>query len=340
MLSAQGAEVGVPGQGHASNPKWSPDGQWLAFEVNDYGGALDLYLVRIQDGMATESPTKVTAAGDRGSQFSGGGRVVATPVWHPRGMLFFEGSRSGSNTRFYERRPNSPQVGELLSRSRIDGDLSWATISPDGMWLSFVSDSSGAGDIFRWTYGASEVEKIVSSPYSEMAPQYNEDGSRLVYSRKHRGGQDIFVWEGASPLPWIGGSGDQSRPVWSGQDVVYFTDERGEGRWDIAVSGAPGQKSVVARDVRLPQRATPALTPDGQWVAYGVEDPEQSGRITFSRLSGSGSTSFDSGFAACGEPALIEVESRIYMAYTALSSNDGSDWRKLHIVDVTNLVGN
>ena len=37
-LPALAAEVSVVEKGHASNPAWSANGDYLAFEVNDYGG--------------------------------------------------------------------------------------------------------------------------------------------------------------------------------------------------------------------------------------------------------------------------------------------------------------
>ena len=89
--------------------------------------------------------------------------------------------------------------------------------------------------------------------------------------------------------------------------------------------------------VRLPFRASPALSPDGNWVAYGLDSSEGSDKIWFTKLDGSKTVSYDSGLVACGEPALIKSGSRILLAFTALP-NEGSDWRKLHVVDVTSTI--
>jgi hypothetical protein len=77
----------------------------------------------------------------------------------------------------------------------------------------------------------------------------------LAYSRQNQGGEDMFTWAGENPVPRVGGNGDQSRPSWAGMSLVFFTNERGDDKWDIAVSEAAGQKRTLAKDVRLPLRA-------------------------------------------------------------------------------------
>jgi hypothetical protein len=118
--------------------------------------------------------------------------------------------------------------------------------------------------------------------------------------------------------------------------VAFFSSSRGEGHWDIRVSGATGGRSTtVARNVRLPVRARPAATPDGSAIAWASADPDSGGVIMVSKLDGSGSVSIDTGLVACAEPSLVSVGERVWLAFTALPA-EGADWRKLHIIDVTN----
>lgn len=335
-LTAGAAEVTVSQDGHASNPSWSPDGGWLAYEVNNYGGNIDLFLVQVSNGNPMGSPQKINIPGSS-SSFSSGGSTVAAPSWHPRGIVIFEGSNSGNDNRLYQQTPQGAAAGQLLTSGQISGDLSWPAVSPDGKYVAFVSDVSGSGDIYYWDRASNQVIQAVSSPYSEMAPRYNADGTKLVYSRKNRGSQDLFIWDGSTTSPLVGGNGDQTRPAWSGDSVVFFSNERGDDHWDIAMSTGVGNKKTIARDVRLPQRATPAISPDGRWVAYGVEDPDSSGKIMFTRTDGSTTVSLVTGVVACGEPSLIDVGGRVFLAFTALPS-EGADWRQLHIEDVTSLL--
>lgn len=331
-LSAQAAEIGTTGQGHASNPVWSKDGQWLAFELNTFGGQIDLYVVKVQNGNAVGSPQKVALPGSS-SAFSGGGSIAVAPTWHPQGRLIFEGSNKGGSNRLFDWAPGGQGATELLSSAQIAGDLSWPTIRGDGKAVAFVSDASGLGDIYVWDRGTNAVEQALTSPFTESSPRYGS-GADMAYSRKNRGSEDLFLLQGGASVPLIGGNGDQSRPVWAGTSVLFFSNERGDEHWDLVASAGAGAKNTVARDVRLPDRAAPAVTPDGQWVAYGMADPEKGHVIAFTRIDGSRTVEIDTGLVACGDPSVVEAGGRWFMAFTALPSA-GSDWRGLHVVDIT-----
>lgn len=330
------AEVSVADKGHAFNPAWSQDGQWIAFELNKYQGSADLYVVKIMNGNPVGAPQKVALPGVS-SQFASGGSVATSPTWLAQGMVIFEGSASGRDSRLFFWKPGGQGAGELLSTAQVNGDLSWPTVSPDGKLITFVSDITGSGDIYGWDRGTNKVSMLFTSPFTEAAPRYNADGSKLAYSRKNQGGEDLFTFASGQPAPLMGGNGDQSRPIWAGSQVVFFTDERGQDRWDIAISTAPGTKTVIARDVRLPLRAPPSITPDGRWVVYGVSTPEQANQILFTSLDGARTVKYDSGLVACGEPSVAKVGDRLFLAFTALPS-EGADWRQLHVVDVTDLL--
>lgn len=327
------AEVSVADKGHAFNPAWSPDGQWVAFELNKYQGSIDLYVVKVMNGNPVGAPQKVSLPGGS-SQFASGGSVATAPTWLPQGMVIFEGSSTGKDSRLFFWKPGGQGAGELLSTAQVTGDLSWPTVSPDGKVVTFVSDVTGSGDLYGWDRGTNKVTMLLTSPFTESAPRYNADGSKLAFSRKNQGGEDLFVLSGGAASSVMGGNGDQTRPIWVGSNLVYFTDERGQDRWDIAVSTGPGTKVVIAKDVRLPHRAPPAITPDGKWVVYGVSTPEAADQIFFTTLDGARTVKVAAGLVACGEPSVAKVGDRLFLAFTALPG-EGADWRQLHVVDVT-----
>jgi Tol biopolymer transport system component len=335
-LGAAGAwasEIAVPAKGHAFNPAWSMDGKWIAFEINDYEGTNDLYMVEIMGTTPQGIPQRVAIPGTK-SSFGGGGAMAAAPNWHPEGALIFEGSNAGGTNRLYLVMPGRQGAGELISSTLVRGDLSWPTITPDGESVMFVSDITGGGDLYVWDKASNTVTQKLASPFSEMAPRFDLQGTRIAYSRKNRGGQDVFTLEGTSPRPRVGGSGDQSRPEWSGSDIVFFSNERGEDKWDVVISSGVGQKRVIAGNIRLPLRATPAVTPDKGWVVYGSSDPTKSRNIFCTALDGTGEVAIDTGMVAAGEPSMAYVNGRWMLAFTALPA-EGSDWRKLHVIDIT-----
>jgi Tol biopolymer transport system component len=332
--SSWAAQVNITVQGHAYNPHWSPNGQWLAFEVNQYGDSVELWLARVTGGIASV-PKKIVIPGVT-SSFSGRGSVVAAPTWHPEGTLIFEGSNAGGTQRLYFFQPGGQTAAELLSSQQIAGDLTWPSISQDGRTVAFISDVTGNGDIYLWTQTTNQVRATFTDTFSDAAPKFAPDNKTLAFSRKNRGTEDLYLWSGGTECTAIkGGNGDQTRPIWAGDQILYFTNERGEGHWDIAVTDRSGaDRKVLAKDVRLPIRASPALTPDKRAVAYGLSDPQKADRLYLTTLDAATTVEIPTGLVAVGEPNLTWLDGRVFMAFTALPDGE-SDYRQLHVLDVT-----
>ena len=334
LQMAQAEQVQVQADGHAMNPVWSPDGRKVAFEINGQTGSIALFVASIENGASTSVPEKMALKVEQTSFGGSSGTVTAAPTWNAiNKALLFEGSHKGGSNRLYVYNFNG-QPPFAVPENVISGDLSWPSFSPDGKTLLFVSDQTGMGDVYtldltNWK----TTTQVTNSEYSEMAPRFNADGD-IIYTRKQNDAEDIFVHRGTSDSDWVGGAGDQTRPLWVGSSVVYFTSERGGGLWDLAISTAPGQKKTLAKDVRLPFRAPPAMSPDQQWVAYGFENPDQANSIWLTKVDGSKTISIKTPHKACAEPSLTEVNGKIYLAYTGLPS-EGSNWRQLHIMDIT-----
>ncbi len=331
---ATAEQVQVPAEGHAMNPIWSPDGKKVAFEINGQTGSITLFVANIDGGKSSSVPEKMGLKVEQTSFGGSTGTVTAAPTWNPiNKALLFEGSHKGGSNRLYMYSFNG-QPPYPIPENVISGDLSWPSFSADGKTLLFVSDQTGKGDVYtldltNWK----TTTQITNSEYSEMAPKFDGSGN-IVYTRKQNDAEDIFVNKGGSNSDWVGGAGDQTRPQWVGSSVIYFTSERGGGVWDVAISAGGGQSKTLAKDIRLPFRASPALSPDGKWVAYGLENPDKATSIWLTKVDGSKTISIKTPHQACAEPSLTEVGGKIYLAYTGLPS-EGSNWRQLHIVDVT-----
>ena len=323
-------EIPSATSGHAQNPVWSSKGDRLAFEVNDNAGRIDLFAVDMS-GTKFDNIKKVEAK-IGGTTFGGLSVVNAAPIWNKR-LIIFEHSRKGVQNRIYSSdlvRPPRP----VIQKAQLEGDLSWPTLSTDGKEMFFVSDSKGAGDIYSFTFIGQKIKHVIKSEgVSEMSPRLNSEG-KLLYTRKEGNGEDIYVSTNSDISKWVGGNGDQTRPYWVNNGVVFFSSERGPDIWDLSISTEPSKKKVLAKNIRLPMRAAPAITPDKNWVVYGVEDPSKSGSIWFTKVDGSKTFAIDTGHVACGDPSVAESNGQILLAYTALPA-EGSGWRKLHVVDIT-----
>lgn len=336
---AGAAEVSWTGGGHGSNPLWSADGNWLAFEVNNNADRVDLYLVRVSGG-APAVPKRLEIPGST-SSYSAGGSFAGSAVWHPVvPNLIFEASNSTQYRRLYYAAATNPAPGEYLSSALAPGSLGAPAISKDGLTVAFLTGATGSGDVMLFSASTNKVTPAFpSTKESENAPSIGPDNKRIVFSRKNYGSEDIFTIlpgeSAATPVKGATGNGDQTRPRIVGAEVVYFTSERGMDHWDIGVAPlSGGDRRIVAKEVRLPIRSAPALTPDGTAVVYGSSEPARDGSVFITKLDGSGTTEIKTGLNAVGEPAVVTANGKTMLAFTALPAA-GSDFRQLHILDIT-----
>jgi Tol biopolymer transport system component len=333
---AVAGEVRFAADGHAYNPIFSKDGKWLAYEVNSYdGGSIDMFVSSVAGAIAKDG-TKVALAG--ASQFSSSGQILINPTWHPGGLAIFEGSNQGGDYRLYIYQPGGGSPTELLNTTKAPGNLTFPIVTNDGNTLAYVSSQTGNGDIRSWDRTKDTFGQITTSDHSESFPTYSGDNKTLLFNRNSGGTEDIFLLDLATKAEkaFVTGGGDQTRSVFAaGGTVLYFSNERGQDAWDVmAVDGAGENKRVVAKDVRLPLRSRPTLTPDGQWVAWTSNKAELSGKVYLGKVDGSKTVEIDTGYNGCGEPALTVNGGRTIIAFTYLQNN-GADWRKLDVLDVT-----
>lgn len=332
--AAMAGQVRFDGEGHAMHPVWSPDGKFLAFEVNRLVGDVDLFIAAISGDLAKDA-VRVTLPGGS-NPFGGTGQVVANPVFLKDNMSVFEGSNQGGQFRIYYRAATGGAAAEMVPTTILPGHLTFPAVSPDSRSMVFVSSATGSGDIRSRDTQSGQIGQLTTTPVSEMFPLYSPDGSMLLFSRKNDGGQDVYempIAGGAETLV-AGGAGDQTRPGYTADDgVVWFDGSRGEDHWDL-VAMVGTTKKTLARDVRLPHRARPALSLDGRWVAWTWSDPVKGSKVVIARVDGSKTVEIETGLTAAGEPALGVQAGRTLLAFTALPSS-GSDFRFLTVVDVT-----
>ncbi len=339
LSTALAGKVSYAADGHAYNPVFSTDGGALAFEVNPYQGDVDLYLASLSGSEATGLAVKVALPGAT-SPFGSRGRIAASPVWHPEGFVIFEASNPGGKYRLYYRRGLNGSAAEYISNQQLSGNLTQAMLSPRGDKLVFVTDASGQADLQTRDTRTGAVAVLTRSPEAESYPAFSGDGRRVVFSRERSGGEDVFEIEVTSGIErqLAGGHGDQTRPVYAADGaVVFFDGSRGEEHWDL-VSVRDGTTRVLARDVRLPLRARPALSPDGRFAAFAYQEPAKAQDVMITRVDGSGSVALETAFTAVAEPAFGRQGSRTLLAYTALPAS-GSEWRFLYVSDVSDKLG-
>jgi len=333
---AMAGQVRFDGDGHVMHPVFSADGKHVAFEVNRLAGQVDLFIADLNGAVAKDGMRVVLPGG---SAFGESDRVAANPVWHPSGIIVFEGSSDGGQYRLYYYQPGVGQAAEMIPSTDVSGHITFPAISGDGSIMAFVAKETGNGDVRTRDTNTGKLTQVTDSPGSESFPLFSQDNADVVFTRKYADTEDIFVKrlaDGAEQQV-VQGPGDQSRPAYAAADgrILYFDSGRGEAEWDLmSVDNNGGDAKRIASNVRLPHRARPSISADGQWVAWAYDDPQKGDRVMVSRVDGSKSVTVSTGHTACGEPALTEADGRVILAYTGLP-NSGAEWRFLTVLDIT-----
>ena len=179
--------------------------------------------------------------------------------------------------------PSYPRYAVICTSQRSDASWSKATelpitrdtlstfahpaVSPDGLWLYFVSDMPGGlggYDIWRaplTSSGVGPVENLgapINTPGNEMFPTFRPNGDLYFSSDGHPGlgGLDIFIakptesgWEMEHPGYPLNSQGDDFGMTFEGlHNRGYFSSNRGDARgWDHIYSFEKSEVLVTVK---------------------------------------------------------------------------------------------
>jgi TolB protein len=335
--TASAGPVRFEGEGHAETPAWSLDGKYLAFEVNRLAGTIEMFISEVQGDVAGQSRV-LKLPGSSGPYGGDSGSVATNATFHPDGIMLFEGSSNTGDYRIFYSKVTGSSPQQFIGTDQLSGKLTFPSLSSDGSQLAFIGSATGAGDLYVRSSADYKITQLTSTSLTELSPLLSADGKRVVYSVRENGAQDLFEMSvsGGSPTMVASGTGDQTRPVYAaGGGVVYFDGARGEGTWDLAMVPSVGGKPVtLARDVVLPTRARPCVTPDGKWVAFAHADPSRDDKIFLVSIDGNTTKEIPTGMKGAGDPAITVKGGRTLLAFTALPA-DKADWRTLMVMDIT-----
>jgi dipeptidyl aminopeptidase/acylaminoacyl peptidase len=190
-------------------PAWSPDGSRIAFTSGENGGKSDIYIMNASGGNRVRLTTD--------------GRDTR-PAWsHDGARIAFESRRDGNSEIYVMNADGSHQTRLTFRDNAADSEPAW---SPDGTRIAFVTcepinsgncqrDSSTSRGIFVITADGAETVQLTSN-YTDTAPAWSPDGSRIAFSSEIGGTSLIFVMKadgsGRAPYSPYAGATD---PSWS-----------------------------------------------------------------------------------------------------------------------------
>jgi imidazolonepropionase-like amidohydrolase/Tol biopolymer transport system component len=220
-------------------PKFSPNGRWIAF-TSDRGGGDNIWIVD-RNGSNPRQVTKETF------------RLLNSPSWSPDSEYIvarkhFTGTRSlGAGEMWLYHRSGGEGV-QLTKRRTQQKDSGEPAFSPDGRYLYF-SDDTTPGEIFEYSKDPNtqiyaiqrldrrtgEVSPYVTGPGGSIRPTPSPDGKSLAFVRRVRYKSTLFVrdLESGRETPVYDGLDRDMQETWAVHGVYP------------AMAWTPDNKSIV-----------------------------------------------------------------------------------------------
>ncbi|RMG84542.1 MAG: hypothetical protein D6712_11090, partial [Chloroflexi bacterium] len=185
---AQRVTYHIDDQIHFFEPSFSPDGQWIVFEMWTEAGS---------------SIWKVRADGSQMMQLTDGTFNDRQPNWSPTGeRIVFQRDASGNDEDWdlYTMTPDGTDIQQVTATPSSDTDASW---SPDGQWLVYSSDYGGlpTPSLFVIPAQGGTPLQITTDPTRyDGAPSWSPDGQWIAFE-SHLGEDDAptEIWRIAAP---------------------------------------------------------------------------------------------------------------------------------------------
>src|SRR6202048_307876 len=183
----------------STNPRWSPDGQWLAFLSNRQEDKNQIFVINPAGGEAQQLTKSETAIGS--FAWSEDGKTIAYTATEPQPQALkdrkdylgdYDVVRNGYTyvhlwTSNVADAMNAPVVGKQRTRKKdfsIDS-FSW---SPDGSSIVFSATLNPdliqgvTSDIYLLKLSDDSVRKLVDLPGPDSNPRFSPDGKQIVFS--------------------------------------------------------------------------------------------------------------------------------------------------------------
>lgn len=288
-----------------SGPAWSPDGVLLAFSsavvrrhehAPEYSGAKILYtwLERTPADLHVVAATGGTPTTIAASPFNEG-----PPRWVDNGRLTFVRTSGDTTTREIVVADARTGAGTVVLR---EVDEKWWSIpsradagpfpSPDGKWMTFLSDRDGWDHVYVLPVTGGEPVQLTSGTFEAWRPAWSPDSTRIAFDANladHPGQRHIGVITlasadagGAAPprpaaVMITSGRGTNTAALWSpdGRRLVYqHTDPQSPADLFVSAAAAPSGAGRRLTD-SLPASIDRAALVEPEMVRYDGPDGQK-----------------------------------------------------------------
>ena len=211
------------GEKSATNPRWSPDGKWLAFTSPRIGDRNQVFAINPDGGEAvqlTKSETPVSAFNwspdSKSLVFSAPEAQTEAQKNRKEQLGEYEVVRHDYqhvhlSTLVLEEALRTPAAGRPRTKGKeyTVGGFSW---SPDGRAIAFSATrnpdliNGSTSDIYVLSLADDRVTKIVSQPGPDQGPQWSPDSRQIVFSSAMGRAQSFTINARLAIVPADGGA--------------------------------------------------------------------------------------------------------------------------------------
>jgi eukaryotic-like serine/threonine-protein kinase len=179
-------------------PIWSPDGQQIVFASARDGG-LDLYRRASDASNLDELLLKLNAQPILfPSDWSADGRFLTYYRTDPKTQLdIWTLSMDSGRPSISSERPGAAEARKNVPFLHGDFNESQGQFSPDGRWIAYVSDESGAQQVYVQSFPTLGGQRQISTEGGTQ-PQWRRDGKELFYLAPDRQLMAVTVKAGAT----------------------------------------------------------------------------------------------------------------------------------------------
>ncbi len=231
---------------------WTPDGKRLVYSSNR-GGNFSLW--------------QVAAAGGKPEWVAAGGGNAEEPAiaWRGNRLVYQLWNEQTDIWRIERTKGQEISYTPLIASTQWDWNPQF---SPDGHQIAFVSDRSGAAEIWIAGRNGENPAQLTSfkGPYTNH-PRWSPDGSNIAFETPANGNFDIYAISkaGGAPRRLTSEVSEERSPSWSRDGRwIYFASNR-SGQWQVWKIAAAGGAAVQFTS----HGGFAAFeSPDGAWLYF------------------------------------------------------------------------
>jgi dipeptidyl aminopeptidase/acylaminoacyl peptidase len=240
------------GEKSSTNPKWSPDGNWLAFTSNRKDNRSNVYLLRVAGGEAEQLTD--AKSGVANFDWSPDGKWIAYLMTDAKSEDEEKNDKGRNDFRWVDENPKHSRLyvmpvakdanGKREARKltmenyNVDG-FDW---SPDGKWIAFshvktsVANDWVTSDVSLLEVATGKIRAVAATPAAENAPRFSPDGKFIALNitdnpprwARHSELNIYSLADGALKKLATSPDGQPNMADWSADGkTIWFTEAKG-----------------------------------------------------------------------------------------------------------------